>query len=280
MRCLSLAEPGSDCKRAAWAGVPGRRIPVRPNTIKEQLRNGGTSVGCFVPFPSPSTVEICGLVGFDFVMIDCEHGPASPESAYNMVLAAEAAGTVPLLRVPVNTPQVILRYMDIGTAGVMAPQVNSADEARAVVDAVKYHPGGHRGIAGVRAAGWGIPYDLPAYAEKANQETMVLVQFENIRAFDQVPDILKVPGIDVLFVGPNDLAHSMGYPGQPGHPEVQKVIDDVIAVAKDSGVWLGTVAPNAEAANGLIERGFRMIGANSAALLAAASKQMLADVKR
>src|SRR5690606_11264712 len=100
-------------------------------------------------------VELCGLLGFDFVMIDAEHGSMTTESAYHMVLAAEASGTTPLIRAPENNAAAILRHMDIGAAGVMVPQVNSAAEVRAVVEAVKYHPHGRRGLGPVRAAGFG-----------------------------------------------------------------------------------------------------------------------------
>jgi 4-hydroxy-2-oxoheptanedioate aldolase len=253
---------------------------MRTNTIKHKLRDGGTVIGCFVPFSSPSAAEICGHAGFEFILIDAEHGPATTDSAHHMVLAAEVAGSVPLVRVPVNIPQVILRYLDIGAAGVIAPQVNSADEARAVVQAVKYHPEGLRGIAGVRAASWAINQPLTDYAEAANRETFIAVQIENIRGVERVPEIIEVPGIDVLFVGPNDLAHSMGYTGQINHPEVQGTIDRIIEMARPSGITLGTVAPNAAIANQMIERGFRMIGANAATLLATGSREMLAAINR
>ncbi len=253
---------------------------MRPNELKRRLQAGDVAIGCFVGFPSAEVVELCGYVGFDFVMIDAEHGPITTESAYHMILAAEVAGTTPLVRVPQNVPQVILRHMDIGPAGVMVPQVNSAEEARAVVEAVKYHPHGRRGLAGVRAAGYGVRQTLREYTEAANRETLVIVQIENVRAVERVAEIAAVPGVDVLFVGPSDLAHSMGYPGQMDHPEVQATIDRIVAAARESGATLGTVASSAEAANRLIERGFRMIGASASGLLSSAGRQLLAGIAR
>ena len=253
---------------------------MRPNALKQKLRAGGIAVGCFVGYPSAETVEICGLAGYDFVLIDAEHGPITPESAYHMVLAAEASGTTPLVRVWQNAQPVILRYLDSGAAGVMVPQVNSADEAAAVVRAVKYHPHGRRGMAGVRAAGFGVRQSLPEYIEEANQETMVIVQVENVRAVEALPQILEVPGIDVLFVGPADLSQSMGFPGQLDHPEVQATIDHIIKTAEGHDVTLAMIAGSAEVANREIARGFRMIGASAGALLASASRQLLANVKR
>lgn len=253
---------------------------MRANELKRKLRAGETVVGCFVGYPSAETVEICGLAGYDFVMIDAEHGPISPESAYHMVLAAEASGTTPLIRVWQNAQPVILRYLDTGAAGVMVPQVNSAEEAAAVVRAAKYHPHGRRGMAGVRAAGFGVRQSLPEYIAEANQETMVIVQVENIRAVEALPEILEVPGIDVLFVGPADLSSSMGFPGQLDHPEVQATIDHVLETARDHDVALAMIAGSAEAANREIARGFRMIGASAGALLGSASRQLLANVSR
>lgn len=253
---------------------------MRPNEVKRRLRDGQAVVGCFVGFPSPEVVEICGYAGFDFVMIDAEHGPMTTESAYHMTLAAEASGTVPMIRVAQNVPQVILRHLDIGPAGVMIPQVNSAEEARAVVEATKYHPHGRRGLAPARSAGFGVQQTLQEYTEVSNRETLVIIQIENIRGVERVPEILEVPGVDVLFVGPSDLAQSMGYPGQVNHPEVLEAIDRVLDMCRGSEVAVGMVATTAAETNRLIERGFRMIGTFAAGLLATASLQLLADVKR
>ncbi|MGA7670900.1 MAG: aldolase/citrate lyase family protein [Nitrolancea sp.] len=253
---------------------------MRPNVVRQKLKSGEVVIGCFVGFPSAEVVEICGHSGYDFVMIDAEHGPISPHDAYHMVLAAEVTGTTPLIRVPRNDPSVVLRYMDIGAAGVMVPQVNSVAEARDVVAAVKYHPHGHRGLAQPRAATYGLGPTLTEYAALANEETLVIVQFENISALEHVPDILNVPGVDVLLVGPSDLAQSMGYPGQLGHPEVVKVIDQVREFCVKSDVALGTIAGNAESTNRLIDQGFRMIAPSVSGMMAAWSRDYLANVKR
>jgi 4-hydroxy-2-oxoheptanedioate aldolase len=253
---------------------------VTANSVKQALKAGESVIGCFVQYPSPVTVEICGYSGFDFVMIDCEHGPMGTESAYTMMLAAERSGTVPLVRVPMNHPQVILRHLDVGAAGIMVPQINSAEEAEAVVRAVKYHPEGRRGVAGTRAQSWSITQPLSEYVQTANRDTLVMVQIENIKAVDALSEIMQVPGVDVLYVGPNDLAQSMGYPGRPDHPEVQQVIDRICEAARDSDLALGTVANDAEEINYELSRGFRMVGANSASLLAAASRQVLDGIRR
>ncbi len=248
---------------------------MRENRVKRRLQAGGTVVGCFIPYPSPELAEICGHLGFDFVLIDAEHGRTTEESAYHMVLAAETAGTVPLVRVPFGHRQVILRYLDLGAAGVMVPQVNTPEEAAAVVEACRYHPSGRRGIAGVRAAGFGLLSPLSDYVRVANDETLVIVQIESLAAVERLEEYLAIPGIDVLFVGPNDLAQSMGYPGQPLHPEVQRVMDEIVQRV-DGRVPLGTTAATPELVQRQLERGFRMLAANTTALLAAGARPILA----
>lgn len=253
---------------------------MRPNAVRRKLKSGEVVIGCFVGFPSAEVVEICGYSGYDFVMIDAEHGPISPHDAYHMVLAAEVSGTTPLIRVPRNEPSYVLRYMDIGAGGVMVPQINSADEARSVVEAVKYHPLGHRGLAQPRATGYGIGTTLTDYAATANDETLVIIQFENIAGLEKVPEVIKVPGVDVLLIGPSDLAQSMGYPGQLRHPEVLAVIDRVCEMCAGSDVALGTIAPNADATNKLIEQGFRMIAPGASGILSNWSRDYLSHVNR
>jgi 4-hydroxy-2-oxoheptanedioate aldolase len=250
------------------------------NRVKQALQARNAVIGCFVQFPSPVTVEVCGISGYDFVMIDCEHGPMDTESAYHMVLAAERSGTVPLVRVPMNHHQVILRSLDIGAAGIMVPQINSADEARSVVESVKYHPDGTRGIAGTRASGFSINQPMSEFMQTANRDTLVMVQIENIKAIDHLAEIMSVPGVDVLYVGPNDLAQSMGFPGRPDHPDVQNVIDHICDLARDTNIALGTVAGNADQINYELSRGFRMIGTNAASLLADTSRQILSRINR
>jgi len=253
---------------------------VRPNLVRQKLNAGEVVIGCFVGFPSPEVVELCGHSGYDFVLIDAEHGAITPASAYHMVLAAEATGTVPLIRVPHNEPSIILRYMDIGAAGVMVPQINSAAEARAVVQAVKYHPQGNRGLAPTRAASYGFGATLSEYTEISNRETIVIAQIENIVGVEKVPEILDVPGIDVLLIGPSDLAQSLGYPGQLGHPEVLEAIERICEMCQGSDVALGTIAADAQTTNRLIERGFRMITPSASGLIAAWSRDYLANIKR
>jgi len=204
------------------------------NSTKAKLRDGKAVVGCAAMFVHPAVVEYLGRVGFDWVLFDGEHGPISPESVEVGVLAAENIGLTPLARVPVNRPEVILRFMDTGLAGVLVPHIDTAQDARAAVQAVKYHPVGERGLAGVRASGYGA-ISQPDYVAHANRETMVLAMIESVAAVDNIEAIARIDGLDVLNIGTSDLSQSMGRPGQKDDPELIAMVERVIEVGRAAG---------------------------------------------
>lgn len=249
------------------------------NRVKDKLASGEVVYGCFIPTISPIDVEILAVAGFDFALIDTEHGPISAESAYPMVLAAEARGMEAFARVGQNDRQVILKLLDIGVSGVMVPQVHTADDATRAIEAMKYWPQGTRGLAGGRTFDWALN-DQPAdLVQPINDRIVNMIQFEHIDALAHLDAILEVPGLDVLFVGPNDLAQSMGFPGQPGHPDVTKVADEVVARTREQGIRLGTTAFTADSARTAVQRGFSMIVPNSPGLLATAARAFINDAR-
>jgi len=251
------------------------------NPIKEKLRAGERVLGCFIPIPSPEIVEICALAGFDFVLLDAEHGPISPESAYPMILAAEARGVSTIARIGQLDRQVILKFLDIGIGGVMNPQVTTAEEAEEAIAATRYAPRGNRGMAGGRMFDYGLGGAAVEFVQPLTERTLTLIQCEHIDAIANLDAILQTPDLDVLFVGPNDLAQSMGFPGQPGHPDVTKLVDEtVIPLAKQHGVALGTVAPDGPSALAAFERGFDLVGGNAPGLLASAARTMVQSARR
>ena len=153
------------------------------NRMKRKLLAGEPAFGVSVMIPSPHIVDIVGRLGFDWVLIDCEHGSIGIESVELMVMAAETAGVTPIARPPVNGFEAIGQLMDRGVMGVQVPHVNTAEDARRAVEAVKYHPLGERGLAaGVRSAGYGYGMSMSEYAENANRETLVCVQLEEAEA--------------------------------------------------------------------------------------------------
>src|SRR5207248_1192749 len=174
---------------------------MRSNRTKQRLLAHQNVWGVFMQLPSPELVEVAALLGYDFVVVDCEHGGISEDIAAHMIRAADAAGITPLVRVPRNEAPTILRYLDRGAQGIMVPQVNSGEEAARAVAACKYFPGGRRGIAPNRASDYGLTRDLKDALPDVNAETLVLVQLENRAGVEHIADIAQTEGVDVVFIG-------------------------------------------------------------------------------
>jgi 4-hydroxy-2-oxoheptanedioate aldolase len=253
-------------------------MSMRPNLAKRRLDAGGLLVGLIVPTNDPALVEVSALAGFDHVIIDGEHGDVGVREVADLARAAEAAGITPMARVPSNTPVDILRYLDAGIQGVMVPQVRTADDARRAVAAAKYFPEGQRGLGGTRAAHYGLAGSLADYVAGANRETMVLALLEDRAAVENLDELLAVPGIDVYFIGPADLAQSYGHPGRADHPEVQAAIDTIIRRTVAAGRVVGTNAPNGPAAAALHGRGVRYLCTGPWGLLAGAARDYLSHL--
>lgn len=249
------------------------------NPVKEKLAAGERVFGVFIPLPSPEIVEMTALAGFDFALIDNEHGPITAESAYPMVLAAEARGIPAFARVGLGDRQEVLKFLDIGVSGIMAPRVGTGEEARAAISYTKYFSAGERGLAGMRTFDFALNGPLTDFVQPINDRVLNMIQFEHIDTLDHLDDILALEGIDVLFVGPSDLAQSLGYPGQPAHPEVTKIADEVVAKAQAAGVKTGTVAYTPELAKAVVDRGFDMVVASVAGLFGNAGKAYLQACK-
>jgi len=232
---------------------------MQKNQAKEKLLNGETIYGVFCNLYSPMIVELVGHIGFDFALIDAEHGPAGVESCEHMVRAGDSVGIPVFVRIAMNIRQNILRYLDIGTRGVQLPMVNTREEAEAVVQAVKYPPKGRRGLAAIRAADYGLKMPLKDYTLMANRELLTVVQIETVQAMENVKEILTVDDIDVFFIGPTDLSTSMGYTAQAEHPEVQSAIENLVKQIRAAGKAAGTIAYTDEALNKAKERGFQYI---------------------
>lgn len=228
---------------------------------------------------SPQLTEIIGLIGFDFVVIDMEHGPVDMGVAENMVRAAEIAGVTPFIRVTHNSPHLILRALDIGALGVHVPEVSDAHEGKAVVASVKYAPQGQRGLAGVRAAKYGLKDSLPEYAAAANQQTMVIVHIEDVKAVENLDALLAVEGIDVYFLGPTDLSNSLGIPGQSKDPKVIGLVEDSIKQIAGAGKIAGCIAADVETARRYTELGARYIASHAIGFMAGASRQFLEELR-
>lgn len=245
-----------------------------PNKTKAKLKLGETTFGCFVRYPDAGLIELLGYLGWDFLIFDGEHGPLEPRDCEHMVRAAELTGVTPIVRVTTNQAPVILRFMDTGAQGAQVPNVNSAAEAKAVVQSVKY-PHGTRGLAGTRAAGFGQPAPLTEYVQQANAETLVIIHIETAEAVEQISEIVNVEGVDVVFIGPTDLSQSLGIPGQVQHPTVQAAIDDVVDAVTGARPELGIFVGNLETACKWRDRGARYIATSLEAVLRPAVQNFL-----
>lgn len=220
---------------------------MKPNKMKAKLIAGEPAFGVSMMIPSPQICEMAGKLGFDWVLIDCEHGTISLETVEILAMAAEASGITPIARPKTKSPDDILGVMDRGVMGVQVPHVNTAEDARQVVEAVKYHPIGKRGLAaGTRPADYGFGKSTGQFVEISNRETLICVQLEEEEAISNAEEILQVDHVDVFFIGPSDLSQSMGYPGNPKAPPVQKAIDStfekIVAAGKIPGTPAGAPA--------------------------------------
>jgi 4-hydroxy-2-oxoheptanedioate aldolase len=218
---------------------------MRTNTLKQKLQAGQPAFGVMCTFPSPQVVEMLGSLGFDWILLDNEHGSITVDTAEACIMAAEITGMAPIVRPVAAKPEIIAPFLDRGAWGVQVPHVNTADEARAVVDAVKYAPLGHRGLfGGGRAGGYGYRMSTGDYAAAANRETLVCVMIEEVEAIENLPEMVKVPGIDVFFIGSGDLSQSMGHTGQQTHPEVLKMMERGVQAIRAGGGIAGCSCPD------------------------------------
>ena len=213
---------------------------MKKNTLKQKLAQGKDTFGPFVNSPSPAMTELMGWMGYDFVIIDCEHGVIDFESAENMIRAAELSGATAIVRIGLNMQQHIARFMEAGAHGVLIPFINNARDAKNVVDAVKFPPMGKRGNFSGRGAMYGVEA-MADYVKSANEETFVGLQIETLEALEHQDEIIATPGADLIFLGPGDLSLQMGFPGQAMHPKVIETIEKLTPKIIKAGKQVGTI---------------------------------------
>lgn len=236
------------------------------NRLKRTLKAGQFTAGAWLQLCSPIAAEIMADAGFDWLLIDMEHGHGDYQTLLAQLQAMGGSGVTPLVRVQGNEAMVIKRVLDLGAHGVVVPWVSGRDECAAAVRACKYPPEGIRGMAGShRAAGFGR--FGAEYWKRANAEVLVVVQIETRQAVQDIDAMLAVPGVDVAFVGPADLSAALGHVGDPRHPEVVEAIATVERSARKAGVALGTISRTWDDASALFQRGYQMVTLTSDATL-------------
>lgn len=232
-------------------------------TLKETLAAREPAVGSWLSLRDPTVAEATAALGFDFVILDIEHTPNTLETVIEMARGVDAAGThtEPVVRLPWNDPVLVKRVLDTGVSGVMAPMIGSAEEAEALVEATRYPPDGIRGVAGGRAARYGI--DMPEYFDRANDEVVVLAQIETAEGFENVEEIAAVPGIDGLFVGPADLSANLGIYGEWESETFLDAVDRVLAAGEAADTAVSTLAIQLDDVERWIDRGYDFIMAGT-----------------
>ncbi|MDG1731260.1 MAG: aldolase/citrate lyase family protein [Algibacter sp.] len=219
---------------------------MKRNAIKDTLLKGKTVFGPFCKIQDPTMIEIAALAGFDFVILDMEHGPFSIESVQNLIRAAEAKGITPIVRVTENSDSLILRTLDVGAKCIQVPQISSKKDAEYVVKASKFYPNGERGMCRyVRAAEY-TNIDANTHFSSANNQVITIIHIEGLEGIENLSEILSVEGIDVIFLGPYDLSQSCGVPGQVHHEKVITKMKDAVALAKAHGKFVGTFTESVE----------------------------------
>lgn len=216
-------------------------------------------IGPFMKVSDPALVEIAAFAGFDFVIIDLEHGPNTIETVQGHVRAAQAKGISPVIRVPEINENMISKALDIGADYVQVPQIETAADAERVVKAAKFFPQGARGVCRyVRAADYAsMPKEN--YFGNANKATGTIIHIEGNIAFNNIDEILAVDGIDVIFIGPYDMSQSCGVPGQVNHPKVISQMKEIVEKAKPLGKVVGTFVESPESAKQWIDLGVKYI---------------------
>ena len=212
------------------------------NLLKKKLRDGETVVGTWLTTPSSSVANIIAAAGFDFLIIDMEHGPVSFKTAEDIVRATELESSTPLLRVSENNPDLILRGLEIGSHGIIIPQVESKVDAEEAVKSVKYYPLGNRGFSPfTRSAGYNSSRSS-SLAEDENAETFVGLILEGKQGIENFDTIVSVPNIDLIYIGKYDLSQSLGIPGQVDHPKINKYLRIYTDKIREKGISVGSIA--------------------------------------
>lgn len=248
--------------------------------IRERVLNGEWMGGTFLNLGSSVTAEIAGQAGFDWLLVDLEHGMGDRHEMLLQLQAMAGSPSAPLVRIAWNDPVRVKRVLDLGVSGVMFPYVCSADEAQHAVAAMRYPPAGVRGVARTnRACDFGPGFD--EYFRAANSQLLTIVQVETRDAVGHSDEIAAVEGVDVLFIGPLDLSVSLGAVGQWDHPAVRAAFEKVLNACKKSEKIAGILASTEEQVARVRELGFTFVGLSSdGGALALAMRQIASSLRK
>lgn len=254
---------------------------MRTNRLRELLGENRPLFGVMLGFPSPRLVEFCGLVGFDWVLLDGEHEGVGVETCSELVTAADAVGIATVVRVPVNRPDVLLGYADTGANAIIAPHVASAQQAADLVSALRFPPIGSRGAAASsRAANYGLTQTAEEYFAAAEMHPIPAALLEDASAYADLDAIAGTDGLEIYCLGAGDLAGSLGLPGQNTHPKVQELVAAAARKLTGLGRVVNMSVADAAGAQRAIELGATMIVVSNISLLTRAAREFLELARR
>ncbi len=249
------------------------------NKLKALVESGRPAIGTWIGFTDPYSVEVIADAGFDWLLIDTEHFPISRESLRSIFIALKGSPSVPVVRLPSNSPDHFQTALDLGAEGVVVPMVSSRQDAMQAVTFCRYPPIGTRGFSPTRASRYF--QDLEPYAKSANGQISLIVQIETPQAVTNIDEILSTDGIDGIFIGPSDLASFMNMPARTNHPDVERVVDQLIHSACARGMPFGLPTWSPEECLSYVKRGARLLTLGSDLhYLATSARSGLSGIRR
>lgn len=252
------------------------------SNLKKRLKNGEIITGTMITlFDNPDIVKMLKVCGFDYFIVDCEHGSFDFGKVAAMFGMAREIGLPGLVRIPEARREYILKFMEMGGKGFLLPQTETVEQAQALVEHSKYFPEGNRGVSLLRPhTGYGKIDDSMEYMRKANDECLLMIQIESPLGVENIDDLLGVEGIDAAFIGPNDLTQSMGIMAQTDHPRFLAAVEKIISSAKMKNKFCGIHLMSAHALIPYIEKGMTLnLWANDVLMLMNAAREGLAILK-
>lgn len=248
-------------------------------SFRDRTLAGETLFGLFLDIGSPTSAEICAAAGYDWLLVDLEHGAATEADLLALLHAVEVGGSRPLVRPQSGERIRIGRALDMGANGIMVPRLDSADEAREAVTYLRYPPDGIRGVA-IRVRGAGLGVVAHADLKRRNERIVGIIQIESVGGLRDADPIAAIDGVDVLFVGPADLSHSLGIPGQFQHPDYLAALERVVAACRAHGKAAGILLYDTAIVPRYLELGFSFVGIGSeGAFVADTAKGFLGAVR-
>ncbi|MBZ0301893.1 MAG: 2,4-dihydroxyhept-2-ene-1,7-dioic acid aldolase [Anaerolineae bacterium] len=251
---------------------------MRENTVKTIWAQGGAVVNGWLSIPSSWAAEVMAHQGWDSLVVDMQHGLADLSTAMQMMQAISTTGVIPMVRVPWNEPGAIMRSLDMGAYGVICPMVNTRAECEAFVGACRYHPDGYRSLGPTRAR----IYAGADYAGKANETVVTMAMIETRQAMDNLDEILSVPGLDAIYIGPNDLHLSLFGVGGSDNEDAEflEALDTIFAACRRHDIRIGIHTGSSAYARKMVERGAQFVTLSSdTALMSAAARQIVDEMQ-